>query len=692
MDYTQDDLEQKSKYEAAVEYAEHSMRVFPCNDGKKPLIKSWPTLATTDPDQIREWWAKWPSANVGIATGQASNLLVLDIDIKGGSNGFAELEAFVGCPVEDMEAPRYSTPSGGQQLWFAYPAGDDSGICTKAHIGGLSIDTRANGGYACVPPSHTANGSYDWIVEPEEFDSLPSCPADLLDLLREPGRQKTASASGPSISAVADAEGHTLENHPGTGEGLRNGLLVVLVGKWLTCHPGAEWETLEPLVVAWNERCQPPKSEALALKPAYHIWCKEQNAPKLKLDNLCTPKAPSTDGPATLKVAAKPSGVLQLVTRQASTIEPEAVEWLWADHLQLGAVNIIAGPEGKGKSLLSSDVAARVSTGRSWPDGTPCPQGRVLYCSAEEDAASTVVPRLIAAGANLELIDVVYGLGNPDESPDDALAIDLQQHLPYVYTKLKESGDYKLCVWDTFQSVSLQTEHKSNTGQKAVAQPMAQISRELNLAMLCVEHHARSGFQRGNPDNAILGAGLVRTARAIWHVVEDPDDDRMRLFLPGKLNNADRDRQDLSWRFAFCEIMVPMNGVTVPVPAIDWIEASGTTLNEVRDAAIGDSKGPGRPNDEFERAVHWIKNALTEPTLAAVMKEGLKLENISKGTEDRARQHLMIQSIKPKAGSEADISNQTGIPIDDLPEFDGTKWWWFPPPKLVIEVPTGKSA
>ncbi|MCP4787053.1 MAG: hypothetical protein GY903_14455 [Fuerstiella sp.] len=155
----------------------------------------------------------------------------------------------------------------------------------------------------------------------------------------------TEADFGRSLSVVADAEGHTLEDHPGAGEGLRNGLLVVLVGKWLTDHPGAAWETLEPLVIAWNERCQPPKPEALALKPAYHIWCKDQNAPKLKLDNLCTPRDPNTDGPATYKVAAQPSNVLQLVTRAASTIEPEAVAWLWPDHLQLGAVNIIAGPE-----------------------------------------------------------------------------------------------------------------------------------------------------------------------------------------------------------------------------------------------------------------------------------------------------------------------------------------------------------
>ncbi|MEC8554659.1 MAG: AAA family ATPase [Planctomycetota bacterium] len=385
---------------------------------------------------------------------------------------------------------------------------------------------------------------------------------------------------------------------------------------------------------------------------------------------------------------SNPSAKPKLLVRSADTIKPQAVEWLWPFHLQLRALNVAAGPEGKGKSLFVADCAARVSTGSNWPDGTRALKGRVLYCSAEEDASATVVPRLMAAGAELELIDIVDGLGEDGDNPEDAQHIDLTQHLPFVHEQLKSRQDYRLCIWDTFQSVSLRTEHKSNTEQKQVAQPLSRIAAELDLTMLAVEHHARSGFQRGNADNAILGAGLVRTARAIWHIVEDPDDDKLRLFLPGKLNNANRDSEDLSWRFGFKEVLVPMEGSGIAVPAINWIEPSGKTLNEIQDAAIGERRGPGRPSDEFPKAVKWLESNLIEPTPAAEMKEGLKLEGISKGTEQRAREHLSIQSIKPKAGPEsaATISQQTGIPVEQLPEFDGKTWYWFPPPKLVIDV------
>ncbi len=83
MDSNTDTTETKTLLGCAIVYAETGLRVFPCNTGKKPLIKGWPKLATTDSNQIRHWWSKWPSANIGIATGEESGLLVLDIDIKG---------------------------------------------------------------------------------------------------------------------------------------------------------------------------------------------------------------------------------------------------------------------------------------------------------------------------------------------------------------------------------------------------------------------------------------------------------------------------------------------------------------------------------------------------------------------------------------------------------------------------------
>ena len=212
-------------------------RIHPARPGtKRPNWKDWPEKATTDEDIIRDWMKKQPKANLCLATGELSNVLCADVDTKDGQNGPAEFEAFLDMSIEEIDCPKQRTPSGGWQLFFSYPSGNDAGIVSKSHVSGLAIDVRANGGQCLLPPSRTESGQYRWEDDVEEYDALPACPPELLDLLRDPGR--SAGAGGKSLSEIADTNGYTLDNHPGADAGFRNGLLLVLVGKWLSDPPG----------------------------------------------------------------------------------------------------------------------------------------------------------------------------------------------------------------------------------------------------------------------------------------------------------------------------------------------------------------------------------------------------------------------------------------------------------------------
>src|SRR5690554_6672987 len=83
-----------------------------------------------------------------------------------------------------------------------------------------------------------------------------------------------------------------------------------------------------------------------------------------------------------------------------STVEPQRVEWLWPGHLPRGKLVVIDGDPSAGKSTLTLDLAARVTTGTSWPDGSACVPGDVLVMSAEDGIEDTVTPRAVAAGAD----------------------------------------------------------------------------------------------------------------------------------------------------------------------------------------------------------------------------------------------------------------------------------------------------
>ena len=71
--------------DVALEHARAGWRVFPVRPRSKvPTLKAWPTLATSNEAQIREWWRRWPTANIGGATGEDSDITVIDIDNDAG--------------------------------------------------------------------------------------------------------------------------------------------------------------------------------------------------------------------------------------------------------------------------------------------------------------------------------------------------------------------------------------------------------------------------------------------------------------------------------------------------------------------------------------------------------------------------------------------------------------------------------
>jgi len=168
----------------------HALPIFPLTDtGKEPRISKANgghgcKDASTDENQIGAWWTRWPNANIGIATGAESGLLVIDVDNKHGADGdetLREMEATLGKLPDSWEA---LTPNGGRHLYFRYPA--DSGISIHAYKADRGdpwpgIDIRGQGGYVVAPPSEIKADdgtfkAYEW-----ELSSVPS-DTDLADL------------------------------------------------------------------------------------------------------------------------------------------------------------------------------------------------------------------------------------------------------------------------------------------------------------------------------------------------------------------------------------------------------------------------------------------------------------------------------------------------------------------------------
>lgn len=163
--------------DAAREYAALGWAVFPLHGivngrctcgrrecscpGKHPLVRRGLHEATTDIDQIEIWWRRWRSANIGIATGQGSGIVVIDIDLP---RAFSSLDAVI------HKLPRTLTGlTGGGGLHLIYRAHPEHRLRNRtSSLPGMpdlpGIDLRADGGYIVAPPSfHTSGERYQWL-------------------------------------------------------------------------------------------------------------------------------------------------------------------------------------------------------------------------------------------------------------------------------------------------------------------------------------------------------------------------------------------------------------------------------------------------------------------------------------------------------------------------------------------------
>ncbi|QJW92517.1 bifunctional DNA primase/polymerase [Frigoriglobus tundricola] len=223
--------------------------------GKHPLTKNGVKDASDDLVIITNWWVETGNkANVGIATGAASKLVVLDIDVKGG--GIETLALWKQEHGEMPKTPAVRTPTGGLHFYFRYA----DGVGSKTGIA-PGIDVRGNGGQVVAPPSiHMCGGKYEWI-EPLTTP-LAEMPAWLLDLILKPKAKEALKVEAPVVAAAnpmimtLSIGSLDLRTSPGAGEGQRHDTLCKLVGVQLA-RGDREINVLED-ALGWAETCEPP--------------------------------------------------------------------------------------------------------------------------------------------------------------------------------------------------------------------------------------------------------------------------------------------------------------------------------------------------------------------------------------------------------------------------------------------------
>lgn len=225
-----------------------------------------------------------------------------------------------------------------------------------------------------------------------------------------------------------------------------------------------------------------------------------------------------------------------VVLVNGADLTPEPVRWLWPHWLALGKLHILAGAPGQGKTTIALGMAATLSIGGRWPDGSRCAPANVLIWSGEDDPADTLLPRLIASGADRSRCYFVSGTRINGEVE----AFDPARDMAALEEQALAIGGIKLLIVDPVVSAVAGDSHK-NTEVRRALQPLVDLGSRLDAAVLGISHFSKGGAG-SDPASRVVGsiaftavARVVLVAAKVQAEGDDKSQDR-RILARGKSN------------------------------------------------------------------------------------------------------------------------------------------------------------
>jgi putative DNA primase/helicase len=215
-------------------------------------------------------------------------------------------------------------------------------------------------------------------------------------------------------------------------------------------------------------------------------------------------------------------------------LTPEPYRWLWQYWLAMGKLHILAGAPGQGKTTIALAMAATITIGGRWPDGSRCAAGNVLIWSGEDDPADTLVPRLMAAGADRARCFFIEGARRDGE----VVPFDPARDLGQLLEAIEKIGGISLLVIDPVVSAVTGDSHK-NTEVRRALQPLVDLAAKCDCAVLGITHFAKGG-QGTDPAQRVVGSvaftAVARVVMVAAKVKGDEEGQDTRILARSKSN------------------------------------------------------------------------------------------------------------------------------------------------------------
>jgi hypothetical protein len=322
--------------------------------------------------------------------------------------------------------------------------------------------------------------------------------------------------------------------------------------------------------------------------------------------------------------------------QRASEVQTKRVDWLWEGHIPFGKISIIDGDPGQGKSTLTMDLAARLSSGRPMPGVAPTQwtNAPAILLSAEDDPEDTMVPRLEAAGADLGQILIVSAVKPPDGSQERPWS--LPGDLEHLRALIIESGARMVVIDPLTAFFDAAINSNNDHHVRKALHPLKDLASDTGCAMVIVRHLKKS--REGLALHAGGGSiGIIGAARVGMVVAADPHDEtgRRKVIAVSKINVGEVPPS----------LTFHLERVSADVARVVW---DGTSQHSAETLLAAVS-----PEDveETARAAEYLKLLLGKEDVPVpdLLKKTRQM-GISDKTLNRAKKMLGVMDIVTQAG------------------------------------------
>jgi len=325
---------------------------------------------------------------------------------------------------------------------------------------------------------------------------------------------------------------------------------------------------------------------------------------------------------------------------RGSDLTPQPIEWIWPGWLASGKVHILGGAPGTGKTTISLSLAATISSGGAWPDGTQSPKGKAVIWSGEDDPSDTLIPRLKLSGANL---DNIYFVGNVHHG-HDRRSFDPALDTDSLLQQLMDMNDVRLLIVDPIVSAIAGDSHKNAEVRRSL-QPLADLAASLRCALLGITHFSKGTTGREPVERLTGSLAFGALARIVMvaakHQEINGEGDNQRVLLRAK-SNIGPDKGGFVYELVQSEIREHPGVVASCVQWKEPIDGSARDLLREADDVSDDIERACLPDAKL-----FLQDLLSDgPKSAKDIRKDADGAGYSWATIRRAQQKLGIKARK----------------------------------------------